>query len=229
MSIPAVSFNQTQDTQSWAEFGTKIAVYSVVVCLPVIVFKAYQVCNSALRNYAQSWSNWSKFSDERESIKREIKRLVSLHGDSYNSASRIIGHRIQDLSNRDALGARDLGLKLQESMQHHATQEKIQFLNDIHSFMALLSGDENRVITIADLQKMEELSSKIDERYSGFTDLEKEDMHKDYTLFTTTWRDFGKKVVQARARLAESRPRRLILSNSILNNSNIDGLLPVNT
>ncbi|HSW73129.1 MAG TPA: hypothetical protein VLG44_06980 [Chlamydiales bacterium] len=99
MSIPGVSFNQTQDTQSWVEFGRDLVIYTAAFCLPLAAFKTYQAANHAmfyLRNYAQSWSDWYKFSDERASISRAIDALADLTDEEVDAASSQIYRRIND-------------------------------------------------------------------------------------------------------------------------------------
>lgn len=115
MSIPGVSFNQTQDTQSWTEFGRDLAIYTAAFCLPIAAFYIVKsvkaVTKAAISEVSyqySSWNTWYKFRDERESIRRSINGLVHLDGDQLDSASRVISLRTHALSKGDFSGALDL-------------------------------------------------------------------------------------------------------------------------
>lgn len=115
MSIPGVSFNQTQETQSWVEFGKDLGIYTAAFCLPIAALYTYKavkaVTKAAISEVSyqyNSWNAWYKFRDERESIRRAINCLTHLNGDALDAASRVISLRTRALSKGDFSGAWDL-------------------------------------------------------------------------------------------------------------------------
>ncbi|HSW73131.1 MAG TPA: hypothetical protein VLG44_06990 [Chlamydiales bacterium] len=182
MSIPGVSFNQTQDTQSWVEFGRDLAVYTVAFCLPTAAVYTYKAVNAAtqgaifnLRWYYNSWNTWYKYKDERESIGRAIHALQN--GDNLEAASRVLYIRIESLSKNDMRGATDLLQRLRCKnpgfVARGSISREIRGLDNLtgHDFITAkvrIENDINDLIKRGDIRGAFELNRQLEVQLEAY-------------------------------------------------------------
>ncbi|HSW73132.1 MAG TPA: hypothetical protein VLG44_06995 [Chlamydiales bacterium] len=190
MSIPGVSFHQTQDTQSWAEFGRNLVIYTAAFCLPAAALFTCRGVNTAYKAISNTASIFiccrrNPFIMEREKISRAIDRMGQLSPGDFCSADERIKNAILALfAKGDTSGAPELDRKRLGQHQAYLQRPEVRHAELIKTF----TEDTVRVVnflTNSDLAAALNLATALEARYNLYTEEQKEVLTSVYSKFQT--------------------------------------------